>query len=85
MKNKSEVLMEYRKSMNKPGKYQALRLEIEVDKRDVLMEIEVMLTSIAEVLNSLKEESATPKQTLHNYYEHPLTEKEIKKCVKETK
>ena len=53
--SKSEVLREYRKSFNKPEKYQALRLEIEGDKRDLMEEIAKQVFYIKDVLVSLKE------------------------------
>ena len=56
MKNKSEVLLEYRKALKKPEKYQALRLEIEVDKRDVFLDLFNKMTILIGILNDLKEE-----------------------------
>lgn len=74
MKNKSEVLLEYRKSLNKPEKYQALRLEIEVDKRDRLNNVWVVLHCIRNILTDLREEYGEEKRF-----------KESAKCVKEIK
>ncbi len=62
MKNKSEVLLEYRKALNKPEKYQALRLEIEVDKRDELKSIRYKLYAIECILKDLKEEQSCDKE-----------------------
>ena len=63
MKNKSEVLLEYRKALNKPEKYQALRLEIEVDKRDVFLDLFNKMTILIGILNDLKEEQSCVKET----------------------
>jgi len=63
MKNKNDILKEYRKSFNKPEKYQLLRLEIEVDKRDEQRLTCDILRRINGVLQSLKEEQSCVKET----------------------
>lgn len=61
MKSKKEILEEYWRPLpegwRREGEiYQALMLEIEVDKRDILMDTAILLTSIVGILNELKKE-----------------------------
>ncbi|KKN19986.1 hypothetical protein LCGC14_0940390 [marine sediment metagenome] len=65
MKNKSDILKEYWKPSSpevREGVYRALRLEIEVDKRDGLRVIAGRLNNIASTLTSLKEEQSCDKE-----------------------
>ncbi len=66
MKNKSDILKEYWKPSSpevREGVYRALRLEIEVDKRDELRLACDVLRRINGVLQSLKEEQSCDKET----------------------
>lgn len=58
MKSKSEILKEMKRALCPEAKYRMLRLEVEVDKRDVLFYMGKRICDIAEILNELKEEQS---------------------------
>ncbi len=58
MRAKADILREFKKAVNRPEKYQALMLEIEIDKRDetnkVWYEVHVITTVLRELQKDYK-------------------------------